>query len=105
MRIPYFSSPSPGQSTGDASTDRIISSIAARRQPGALQELDLALLHSAPYAAGWSAFLGAIRTQTLLSADIKELIICTVAAANEGWYGTCLLSLRLPSRNGLCIIR
>jgi len=37
-------------------------------------------------ASGWSSFLGAIRTQTSLPPDIRELCICRVAILNNATY-------------------
>ena len=37
-------------------------------------------------ASGWSSFLGSIRTQTSLPADIRELCICRVAVLNGADY-------------------
>jgi alkylhydroperoxidase family enzyme len=51
-----------------------------------LQQLDLTLLHSPAVADGWNSFLGAIRTKTSLSDDVREIAICRVAVINEAWY-------------------
>ncbi|KAI0098939.1 AhpD-like protein [Nemania sp. FL0031] len=83
MRIPYVPNPPPA-STPDE--EAIIARIAARRHPRPLQSLDLALLHSPPVADGWNAFLGAVRTRTLLPATLRELAICRVAVCNAAWY-------------------
>ena len=40
------------------------------------------LLHSPALAAGWNAYLGAVRTQLSLGAKPRELAICAVAAFN-----------------------
>ena len=60
--------------------------LAARRAPNPLQPLDLTLLHAPTVASGWSSFLGSIRTQTSLPADIRELCICRVAVLNGAAY-------------------
>ncbi|CAJ2502399.1 Uu.00g097930.m01.CDS01 [Anthostomella pinea] len=83
MRIPYTPNP---PTTTDAEDQAIISRIEARRAPRPLQPLDLALLHAPPVADGWNAFLGAIRTRTLLPASLRELAICRVAVCNRAWY-------------------
>jgi alkylhydroperoxidase family enzyme len=83
MRIPYVPSPPQPASADEAA---IVASIQARRAPGPLQPLDLALLHSPPVADGWNAFLGAVRTRTALSADLRELAVARVAAVNRAWY-------------------
>jgi len=57
-----------------------------QRRGGDPNELDRTLLHSLPIASGWNIFLGAVRTQTTISADLRELAICRVAALNGAWY-------------------
>ena len=74
MRLPYVEPASPV-------TDAI-----RIRRGGQCNELDCALLHSLPVAAGWNTLLGAIRTQTTIRADHRELAICRVAALNGAWY-------------------
>ena len=83
MRLPYTPDPPQPQSESEAA---IVSRIQARRHPRPLQPLDLALLHSPPVADGWNAFLGAVRTQTTLGADLRELAISRVAVVNRAWY-------------------
>lgn len=83
MRIPYTPDPPEPVSMLE---EAIVSRIEARRAPRPLQSLDLALLHSPPVADGWNSFLGAIRTQTTLPADLRELAICRVAVCNKAWY-------------------
>src|SRR5204862_7754497 len=56
------------------------------RRGGELNELDRTLLHSLPVAAGWNILLGAVRTQTSIQADLRELTICRVAALNGAWF-------------------
>lgn len=51
-----------------------------------LIELDRLLLHAPPIADGWNAFLGSVRTKTTLADDVRELIICRVAALNNAEY-------------------
>jgi alkylhydroperoxidase family enzyme len=53
-----------------------------KRRGGTLLALDRMLLHSPPLAAGWNAYLGAVRTQLSLPAKARELAICAVAAFN-----------------------
>lgn len=93
MRLPYMPSTAPTESSSSIPPDRSFPSAAsaytqlsARRSPAPLQALDLTLLHSPPVASGWSSFLGAIRTQTSLPADIRELCICRVAVLNGAAY-------------------
>lgn len=42
--------------------------------------------HSPPVTLGWNHFLSAIRTQTSLAPDLRELAICRVAIVNRAWY-------------------
>ena len=44
------------------------------------------LLHSPPLAAGWSAFLGAVRRDLSLPPRLVELVTCAVAALNGAEY-------------------
>lgn len=54
--------------------------IAAAR--GRVSPLYQALLHSPPVAAGWEALLGAVRHDTLVAPDLRELVILRVAVLN-----------------------
>ncbi|KAK3360307.1 AhpD-like protein [Lasiosphaeria hispida] len=83
MRLPYTPNPPTPSSPAEAA---VVARIAARRAPRPLQPLDLTLLHSPPVADGWNAFLGAIRTQTTVPADLRELAISRVAVVNRAWY-------------------
>lgn len=83
MRLPYI--PDPPTSLDKADED-VVHRIRERRHPRPLQPLDLTLLHSPPVADGWNSFLGAIRTQTIISADLRELAISRVAVVNRAWY-------------------
>lgn len=84
MRLPYMP-PSPPPSS-DSSATAAYTQLSSRRSPKPLLQLDLALLHSPPVASGWSSFLGSIRNQTSLPADIRELCICRVAVLNGAVY-------------------
>lgn len=84
MRLPY--TPPTPPSTSSPTTTAAYTQLSARRSPHPLLPLDLTLLHSPPVASGWSSFLGAIRTQTSLPADIRELCICRVAVLNGADY-------------------
>ncbi|KAB8290691.1 hypothetical protein EYC80_008331 [Monilinia laxa] len=84
MRLPYADPSSPKFSS--PSDRAIIERVEARRAPRPLQPLDLTLLHSPPVADGWNSFLGAVRTQTGLADDIREIAICRVAICNRAWY-------------------
>ncbi|KAL1835803.1 hypothetical protein VTJ49DRAFT_6047 [Mycothermus thermophilus] len=83
MRLPYVPDPPPTSSPDEAA---IVDRIRARRAPRPLQPLDLTLLHSPPVADGWNSFLGAVRTQTTLPADLREIAISRVAVVNRAWY-------------------
>ncbi|KAK4694209.1 hypothetical protein P7C71_g3341, partial [Lecanoromycetidae sp. Uapishka_2] len=90
MRLPYAPptpSTSPPTTSGNGPTaEAAYAQLSARRSPKPLQALDLTLLHSPSVASGWSSFLGAIRTQTSLPPDIRELCICRVAVLNSAVY-------------------
>jgi AhpD family alkylhydroperoxidase len=62
----------------------VIERIVAER--GQVLKLYEMLLHSPPVAAGWLAFLTAIRQQCELSGRIRELVIMRVAAINGAEY-------------------
>ncbi|KUI72714.1 hypothetical protein VM1G_08491 [Cytospora mali] len=83
MRLPYVPNPPPTSTPEDQA---IVDRITERRAPRPLQPLDLTLLHSPPVADGWNAFLGAVRTRTLVPADARELAISRVAVVNKAWY-------------------
>ncbi|KAJ5374009.1 Carboxymuconolactone decarboxylase [Penicillium concentricum] len=83
MRLPYVADP-PATSTPDEA--KILASVQARRAPGPLLPLDLALLHSYPVTEGWNSFIGAIRTRTTLSTVVRELAICRVAVVNGALF-------------------
>lgn len=83
MRLPYVPNPPPTSTPEEAD---ILARVQARRGERGLIPLDLALLHSFPVADGWNTFLGAIRTQTSLPADLREIAICRVAAINGAWF-------------------
>lgn len=63
----------------------IVAAVRARRG-GTLLNLDRMLLHSPEMAAGWNAYLGAIRTQLQLSPRLRELAMCVVAVLNRADY-------------------
>jgi AhpD family alkylhydroperoxidase len=56
------------------------------RRGGRLTPLDRMLLHSPPIADGWNSLLGAIRSESTLPANIRELAILRVAAINGAAY-------------------
>jgi alkylhydroperoxidase family enzyme len=57
-----------------------------RRRGGALLNLDRLLLHSAPFAKGWNAFMGEVRTGLDVSPKLRELAMCVVAVLNGAEY-------------------
>ena len=77
MRLPYVPNPPQTYSKEEA---EILARVQARRAPGPLQSIDLTLLHAPYIAAGWASFLGAVRNQSSLPADLRELAILRVAA-------------------------
>ena len=85
MRLPYVDPSDPNAFT-TADEQAIVTRVRARRDPRPLQPLDLTLLHSPAVADGWNSFLGAVRTKTSLSDDVREIAICRVAVINEAWY-------------------
>ena len=56
------------------------------RRGGDLTPLDRMLLHSPPLAEGWNGLLGAVRTASTLTADVRELAILRIAALNGADY-------------------
>ncbi len=57
-----------------------------KRRGGSLLELDRVLLHAPPFARGWNAHLGAVRTELELPARLRELVIIGVGALNGAHY-------------------
>jgi 4-carboxymuconolactone decarboxylase len=57
-----------------------------RRRGGRRHALDVVLLHSPPVADGWNTLLGAIREETTVPGDVRELVILRVAALNHAQY-------------------
>ena len=78
-RLPFVDAQTPG-------VDRELVSAMQARRSGALLNLDRQLLHSAPVARGWNAYLGAIRTGGVLDGDLRELVILLVALLNRAPY-------------------
>lgn len=63
----------------------LVGSIRARRG-GPLLHLDRMLLHSPPVAAGWNAYLGAVRSALTLDPWLRELAVCAVGLLNGAAY-------------------
>ena len=57
-----------------------------QRRGGELINLDRMLLHSAPFAKGWNAFLGEVRNHLSLDSKMRELAMCGVAILNQAEY-------------------
>ena len=51
-----------------------------KRRGGRLLNLDRMLLHSPALAAGWNAYLRAVRSELSLDPMLRELAMCGVAA-------------------------
>jgi len=83
MRLTY--TPNPPQNLSPPENE-IVQRVLTRRGDQGLTPLDRTLLHSPPITDGWNSLLGAIRTQTSLPADLRELAICRVAILNQAWY-------------------
>jgi alkylhydroperoxidase family enzyme len=77
-RIPYVTD-------DEAGTTPLVDAI-RRRRGGTLLNLDRQPLHSPPFAEGWNALLGAVRTRTSVDALLRELAICVVAVLNDADY-------------------
>jgi alkylhydroperoxidase family enzyme len=73
-RVPYV--------PADIAEPREIVDAVRARRGGTLLDLDRMLLHSPELAAGWNAYLGAVRTKLTVPAKLRELAICGVAALN-----------------------
>jgi alkylhydroperoxidase family enzyme len=84
MRLPYAPSTPPPDSP--SSVAEIYARIAARRKPRPLIPLDLTLLHSPPVANGYNAFVGALRTETIVPQSLLELAISRVAILTGAVY-------------------
>ncbi len=78
-RIPFVNADTPG---ADAELVRAI----RLRRGGELLDLDRLLLHSAPVARGWNAYMGAIRSACILDGALRELAILLVARLNRAPY-------------------
>jgi alkylhydroperoxidase family enzyme len=78
-RLPFIDANTPGVDT------ELVAAVQARRG-GTLLNLDRQLLHSAPIARGWNAYLGAIRTGGQLDGGLRELVILLVAVLNRAPY-------------------
>ena len=82
-RLPYADPDAPD---ADPDAAAAAAQIRTRRTGGALLNLDRMLLHSPPFATGWSALLGAVRNRLALRPDLRELVICAIARLNDAPY-------------------
>jgi len=78
--IPYLPD---GDLAGPA---EVVNPIRARRSGGKLLNLDRILLHSPPFAQGWTSMFGAIRNRLSLSPKLRELAIVAIGALNKADY-------------------
>jgi alkylhydroperoxidase family enzyme len=63
----------------------LVAAMRARRG-GALLEVERMMLHSPALAAAWSGFFSHIKSNTQISARLRELVACTVGIANGAAY-------------------
>ncbi|MEO8938882.1 MAG: carboxymuconolactone decarboxylase family protein [Burkholderiaceae bacterium] len=77
-RLPYVTDEQAG-------TTPLVTAIRQRRG-GGLLNLDRQLLHSPPFAHGWNALLGAVRTGLAVDPKLRELAMCVVAVLNTAEY-------------------
>jgi alkylhydroperoxidase family enzyme len=68
-----------------AEPEDLVAAIRARRG-GRLLNLDRMLLHSPALAAGWNAYLRAVRNELSLDPLLRELAMCAVASLNGADY-------------------
>jgi alkylhydroperoxidase family enzyme len=78
-RIPYV------EAESRPAAEEVVSLMMVRRG-NRLLNLDRMLLHSPPYAKGWSIFLDTVRRRLTLPAKIREVVICAVAVFNGAEY-------------------
>ncbi len=76
-RVPYADTENP-------ETAELVGQIVKQR--GSVLRLYQMLLNSPPVAAGWLTFLTAIRQQSSLPGDIRELVIMRIASVNGAPY-------------------
>ncbi|PYH81056.1 hypothetical protein BO82DRAFT_432952 [Aspergillus uvarum CBS 121591] len=82
MRLEYLPESPRNLSAQD---EAICERIRARRGPAGLLGIDRTLLHAPKIADGWSSLLSAVRTQSSLTEDIKEISICRPCRLNTTW--------------------
>jgi alkylhydroperoxidase family enzyme len=69
----------------EADPNPVVQAVVARRG-GKFIELDRALLISLPFAEGWNALIGKVRSELTLPALYRELAMCGVAVLNGASY-------------------
>jgi alkylhydroperoxidase family enzyme len=79
MRLPYISDPPEFK---DPKFQDFANRLLKSRPGGRLSPLDLALLHSPPFAKGFMQFFTTIRFKSTLPEDIMELAMCRVGTLN-----------------------
>ncbi len=77
-RIPYVTDAEAGDTA-------LVDAIRTRRG-GKLLKLDRQLLHSPPFAQGWNALLGAVRSQLQIDPRLRELALVVVAVLTGADY-------------------
>jgi alkylhydroperoxidase family enzyme len=77
-RIPYVTDAEAGDTP-------LVAAIRQRRG-GGLLNIDRQLLYSAPFAEGWGAFVGAVRTKLSVEAKHRELAMLVVVVLNDAQY-------------------
>jgi alkylhydroperoxidase family enzyme len=70
----------------DEQTKRIYERLKEHRKPRPLIPLDLTFLHSPRIAEGFSFLMGAVRQQSTLDPQMREIAICYVAVLNKATY-------------------
>ena len=77
-RLPYV--------TDEEAGDGPLVAAIRKRRGGGLLNLDRQLLYSRPFAEGWNALLGAVRTELAVDPKLRELAMCVVAVLNGADY-------------------
>ena len=84
MRLPYM--PAEPSADADEQTKKIYARLKGHRNPRPLIPLDLTFLHNPRIAEGFSFLMGAIRQQSTLDPQMREIAICYVAVLNKATY-------------------
>jgi 4-carboxymuconolactone decarboxylase len=70
----------------DMTADDDVAARIRTRRGGELRPLDAMLLHSPPVADGWNKLMGAIRDDTTVPPDLREIVILRIAVLNDAPY-------------------